>query len=155
MLKTLIFVILAGALQSPIDAFKKEMTPLQNESDNLVRETGSSLMSGSRAMLIEGYGVIVSVEVAFEPPSNPLFPSATSKELVLAHVRDRQKEIKSRITALIKQRITSMESIGEDESLTIVVHLDNYNPLFVPNLPKQLVFSAKKSAPQLVTYKEI
>jgi hypothetical protein len=155
MLKTLFFLILAGAIQTPVDAFKKEMEPLQAMTDKAITETASRVMSTSRAAIIEGYGVVVIVGVAFEPPQNALFPSAVNKAELLANVARRQKDIKDKVTALIKQRVTSMEALGADDSLTIVVQLENYHPNILTNLPKELVFSVKKAAPQVVTYKEI
>ena len=154
MLKTLVCLVLAGALQAPVDAFKKEMTPLQTEVDKLVGDTGARVMSPSKAALLDGYGVVVTVTVALEPPGN-LFSAAAAKEEVIRNVTRRQKDLKDKVPAMIKQRVISLESVGAEESLTIVVHLENYNPAWVPNLPHQFVFSVKKSSPQTPSLKEI
>ena len=156
MLKTLVCLMLAGALQTtPVEAFKKEMGALQADTDKTINDTGSRLMSTSRAALIDGYGVVVIAGVALEPPNNPLFPSAVSKDAVLKNVRDHQSSLKEKVPALIKQKLATMDSIGPDESLTIVIQLENYNPGIITNLPRELIFSAKKSSPQAVAYKEL
>lgn len=156
MLKTLVFLVLAGALQNPVEAFKKEMTPLQAEVAKAVGDTGAQVMSPPKAAFLEGYGVVVSVSVALEPPAS-LFSSSgvAGKDEVIRNVTRRQKDVKDKLTAMVKQRVTSMESVGAEESLTIVVHLENYNPRDVPNLPRQLIFSVTKSSPQTPSYKEI
>ena len=154
MIRTLVCLMLAGVLQSPADAFKREMVPLQTDVDKVVGDTQSRVMAGSRAALIDGYGVVTSVTVALEAPRS-LFGAASTKEQVIQSVGKRQKDIKDKLTALMKQRVVNMESIGAEESLAVVVHLENYNLDAVPNLPHQLVFSVKKSNPQTVNYREL
>jgi len=153
MLKTLVCLILAGVIQAPVDTFKREMGPLQSDTDKQVTEIGAQVLSSAKATLIDGYGVVVTVEVALEAPVNPLFPALT-KEQVMANVSRRQKEIREKVTALAKQRVASLQSIGPEESLAIVVHLLNANPAMVKHA-KQFVFSVKKSNPEMVVYREI
>jgi hypothetical protein len=159
MIKTLMMsVLLAGVLQTPMDTFKKEMKPLQDSVDGLVTESRGTIMSESKASWIEGYGVVVSVEVALEPPRNALFPSAgapSSRNEAEARATARQKDIKDKVTAFLKQRVGAMQSLGAEDSLAIAVHLMNTNPAFTPNLPHQLVFSVSKASPQTVVYKEL
>ena len=154
MIKTLVCLMLAGVFQSPVDAFKREMTPLQTDVDKLVNDTQARVMGSSKAALIEGYGVVATVSVALEPPRG-LFGASLTKDEVIKNVNKRQKDIKDRLTAMMKQRVVSLESVGAEDSLAIVVHLENYNSDAVPNLPHQLVFTVKKASPQMVNYKEI
>jgi hypothetical protein len=159
MLETLVFLLLAGVPQAPADAFKKEMVPLQAEFDKLANDLGARTMSPARASFIEGYGVIVSMDVALEPPranALSLFGGGiTSPQTVVANVKKRRKDITDQITVLIKQRVVSLNSIGPEGSLAIAVHLPNYNPADVPDLPKQIVFSVSKANPQMVVQKVI
>jgi hypothetical protein len=156
MFKTLMCLTLAGLLQAnpTTEAFKKEMAPLQTDIDAVLKGTGSQVMSAPRAALVEGYGVVVVSGVALEAPGNLLFPSATNSTTVLKNVHDRHSILKEKVPALIKQKLAGMESVGPEESLTIVIQLENYNTGVVKDLPKEIVFTAKKSNPQTVTYKE-
>jgi hypothetical protein len=155
MLKTLAILLLAGVIQTPADAFKKEMNPLQAEFDKLVNDTGARTMSPARASLIEGYGVVVSLDVTLEPPNALLLFSGTAnKQAIIANVKDRRKKITDGISTLIKQRVVSLNSVGPEDSLAVAVHLQNYNPNDVPDLPRQLVFTVSK-ANQVVAQKVI
>jgi len=154
MIKALMCLMLVGVLQSPGEAFKREMAPLQNDLDKLVADTNAKVMAGSKAALIDGFGVVATVTVALEPPRG-LFGGGSTKDEVIKNVGKRQKDIKEKMSALMKQRVVVMESIGAEESLAVVVHLENYNVDAVPNLPHQMVFVVKKSAPQSVSFKEL
>jgi hypothetical protein len=155
MLKTLAFLLIAGVLQTPVDAFKKEMGPLQTDFDKLVSEVGARAMSPAKAAFIEGYGVVVSLDVALEAPNAlTLFGGSSSKATVVANVNGRRKKITDQISALIKQRVVSLNSIGPEDSLAVAVHLQNYNPADVPDLPRQLVFTVSKAS-QVVVQKVI
>jgi hypothetical protein len=92
--------------------------------------------------------------VALEAPGNLLFPSAANPTAVLKNVRDRHSSLKEKVPALIKKKLAALESVGAEESLTIVIQLENYNPGTVKELPTEIVFTAKKSSLQTVTYKE-
>ena len=152
-------LFLAGAVQTPVDAFKKDVGSLQSEIEKLVNDTGARTMLAPRAGFVEGYGVVVSLEVALEPPRNLLFPGTSSGGAASTDVKksmsDRQKTIKDQLTSLMKRSVVSMESIGVESALTVVIHLLNTNPGLVPDLPRQLVFTVKKASPQMVSYKEI
>jgi hypothetical protein len=158
MLKTLVFLLLAGGPQTPADSFKKEMVSLQADFDKLANDLGARTMSPGRASFIEGYGVVVSLDVALEPPRNALSlfgGTASTPQSVVANVKDRRKKITDQITVLIKQKVVSLNSVPPEGSLAIAVHLQNYNPADVPDLPRQLVFTVSKANPQMVVQKVI
>jgi hypothetical protein len=54
------FLLLAPAT---VDAFKKEMAPLQSGVDALIATTGAQVMQRSHAIYLEGYGIVVSTEI--------------------------------------------------------------------------------------------
>jgi len=153
MLKTILCLLMfAGSTQT--DAFKKEMTPLQNSVDTVVSSTGARFMGseGSKATYLEGYGVVVVLEVMLEPPSGPFGP--TRGDQVKTIVSQRRQQLESKLSDLLKQQVTKMESVGPTESLAVIVHILNVTRADVPDLPKQLVLSVKKEAPDQISIKE-
>ena len=153
LMKFVALLLLAATPQS--DVFKKEMPPLQSAVDALVGPTGAQLMpSGrSRAALIEGYGIIITLEVAFEAPLG-IFGTPKKPAEVRALVAQRRKDLQDKLSAFLKQRVTTTDSIGPSDSLAIVVYVLNTTPADIPNLPTQIVMSAKKDSPQQVVVRE-
>jgi len=155
MLKSIVcFLMLAGAPQS--EAFKKEMIPLQEAVDTVVSNTGARIMGmsdRSRATYLDGYGIVVVLEVTLEQPSHP-FGSSKSPAEVQATVSQRQKAIKEKISELLKQRVGKTESVGATESIAVIVHFLNVTRADVPDLPIQLVFRVRKDTPTEVKITE-
>ena len=141
-------VLLMASPQVEISkTFKKEMTPLQSGVDSVITSTGSQLLQRSRAAYIEEYGIVVTLEVAFEGPQNPFSGYKTSAEMRTL-VEQRRKDLQEELTAFLKQRVSTMDSIAPAESLTIVIHVLDTNPGDVKNLPVQIVMTAKKDSSQ-------
>jgi len=138
---------------STVDAFKKEVAPLQSAVDSLVASTGAEVMQRSRAAYLEGYGIVVSLEIVFEPPQG-IFGTPKTPAQLRTVVAQRRKDLQDKLTAFIKERIVRTESIGSSDSLSIVVHVLNTNPADLPGLPAQIQVTAKKDSPQQPTYRE-
>ncbi|MBI4474835.1 MAG: hypothetical protein HY646_19340 [Acidobacteria bacterium] len=151
MLRILASLLLLGAPQ--VEPFKKEIGPLQSAVDSTVISTGAPLLQKSRAAYIEGYGVIVMLEVAFEAPQT-IFDSGKTPAQVRSTVAQRRKDVKEKMTAFVKQRVAVTDSIAPEESLAIVIHVLNTNPADVPNLPAQMLITVKKQSPQQVAFRE-
>jgi len=135
--------------------FKKEMTPLQSDVNSLVELTGATIVTPSKATYLDSYGVVVMLEVMLEKNRNPLFSAPLTTAQVKASVNQRRKDVTEKLTAMMKDRVTQMASIGGTEALTVIVYLSNSNPADVPDLPSQLVFSVKKDAPTQVNVKTV
>src|SRR5262245_25468956 len=146
-----LFMLLAPA--QPVDLFKRDAPTLQADVDQAVSPVVYRIMQNSMASPLEGYGVVVVLEVALEPPPNP-FSSTKTGDQLRALVTRRQKEIKDKVSELLKQRVLKTDSVGATESLTVVVHMLNVTRADVPDLPSQLVFSVRKDAPTQVNVKE-
>ena len=150
------FLTLLMVLATPQEVFKKEMGPLQSAVDSVLSSTGALVMPAgkSRAALIEGYGIVVSVEIALEPPQG-IFDTPKKPAEVRTLVAQRRKDIQEKITAFVKSRVAAIDSLGPTDSLAIVIHIFNTNPADIPNLPVQIVMSAKKESPQQVAFHEL
>ena len=146
-------LLLAPPQVDAFKAFKKEMSPLQSAVDTAVTSAGAQVLYRSRAAYLEGYGIVVSLEVAFEGPQNP-FSGFKPPQETRALVTQRRKEVQDKMTALVKERIATTDSIGSTEFLTIVIHVLNTNPADVPNLPVQILVTAKKDSRQQVAFRE-
>ncbi|PYS41778.1 MAG: hypothetical protein DMG14_06090 [Acidobacteria bacterium] len=145
MLSIVLSVLLLASPQE--STFKKERAQLQEAVDTLVTSTGAQVLYRSRAAYLEGYGVVVSLEVAFEGPQNPFSGFKPPKE-IQALIAQRRKDVQEKMSTLLKQRVATMDSIGATESLTVIIHVLNANPADVPNLPVQILMTAKKDSPQ-------
>ena len=138
---------------APTDVFKKEMAPLQSAVDAVVTPVVARVLQSSKASQLEGYGVVVTVEVTLEIPRTPFSSSAAAGE-IQASVARRRKDLTDKMRAFVKERVTTMASVASAESLTVIVHVANFNLADLPNLPKQILFTAKKEAPDEVSIRE-
>ncbi len=135
------------------DVFKKDMSPLQSAVDGIVTSTGAQILQRSHAAYLEGYGIVITLEVAFEPPPG-IFSTPKKPAEVRVLVSQRRKDMQEKLTAFIKQRVATTDSIGAPDSMAIVLHILNTTPTDIPNLPVQIVLTAKKESPQQVSFKE-
>jgi hypothetical protein len=136
------------------NVFKKDMGPLQSAVDGLMQSLGVQVLQKSRAAYIEGYGIIVTLEVAFEPPYNP-FTTLKSPAEVRSIVAQRRKDLQEKLTAFVKQRVATTDSIGSTDSLVVVVHVLNTNRADVPNMPIQILCIVKRDASQTPMFREL
>jgi hypothetical protein len=150
-----VFVLLMsagiGVAQVPLsnkpqaDALRKETPPLQGAINDVISGTvpGFSLLQPSKATYLEGYGLVIMLEVSLEPTRNP-FSSSKTPEEVRTIVTQRRKEIKEKLVELLKQRVAAIDSVGPADSVSIIVYILNTNPADLPDLPSQVVLSMKK-----------
>src|SRR5437870_3133216 len=150
MLKSIICVLMLSSsllAQTPPSAetIKKDVQTLQNAANDTIGGivAGLGVLQAARGTFLEGYGVIVTMEVALEPPRNPFTAMKTSDD-VRTTVKEKRKVTVDKLTNLLKGKVPTLESIGPTESATIIVYLLNANPGDLPDLPSQLVFSIKK-----------
>jgi hypothetical protein len=151
LLKQLLCLFLvSGATQ--LDTFKKEMAPLQNAVDAAISGTGARVMLSPKATYLDGYGVIVVTEVMLEPPANP-FSGLNNGEETRKIVYKRRDDMTAKLSDLVKDKVGKTDSLGTDDSLTLIVHILNSNPVAVSDLPTQLVITMKKSATDVTVRK--
>ena len=78
-----------------------------------------------------------------EPPRNPFTAMKTSDD-VRTTVTQKRKALTDKLTNVLKEKVPALESLGPNESATIIVYLLNANPGDLPDLPAQLVLTLKK-----------
>jgi hypothetical protein len=146
----LVFVTsaLAEVDKAQLDLFKKESVVLRAAIDEIVNASVQG-RAESKATYLEGYGAVFMIEAALEPTRSP-FSSAKTPDEVRKIVTDRRKTIETKLEALLKQRVATLQSVGSTDSVTVVLYLFNANPVDVPDLPSQIVFTVKKQDPARV-----
>jgi hypothetical protein len=155
---TLLVLFLAFAQAAPADTFnselfKKEIRPLQDAVATAVTPSVARIMQDPKATYLEGFGIVITMEVILEAPGNPFTRVKTDQEL-RASVAQRRKDIKDKVSELLKQRVVKMESIRSNQSIAVVVHLLNGTPVETPDLPTQLVVSVQKDTPGQIKVRE-
>ena len=112
--------------------------------DESFRAIVPQLFQDSRATYLEGYGVVVTVEVGLEPPRNPFSNSSRTPEEVRRSSLQRLEALKSSTVELLGTHTAGLESLGANEQVSVVIYLMNPNPVDLPDLASQLVISARK-----------
>jgi len=161
MLRTLLCLLLAAPLAlaqsgtAQIDIFKKESPALQKAADLAIAEVpGSSVLQSAKAVYLEEFGIVVSLEVALEPVRNPFDVFKAPKQASQAALNDKLKIVRDKMTRFLTQKAPTLQSLGDTQSVAVVVHLFNSNPVDSPNLPRQVVFVMKKQEPSKVAVRE-
>jgi hypothetical protein len=124
---------------------KKDIESLQSAVNEVVGATvpGFGVLQSARGTYLDGYGIVVTLELALEPPRNPFMGIKSASEVRTA-VGQRRRNTQEGLSKLLKQKAPAMESIAPAESGTIIVYLLNTNPADLPDLPSQIVFSVRK-----------
>jgi hypothetical protein len=134
------------------DVFKKEATGLSNDVDKVLSTAipnRGPFQGGAKATYLDGYGIVVTVETALEPPRGIFGASRTVAELQKA-MNQHLSDLEQGLQDLLKERSSKLQSVGDSESVSIVVYISNFNT-DVPNVPSQVVFTTKKEDPGHVT----
>ena len=144
----------AGIDKAQVENFKKESLALRGAVADAARAAiPGNYLDLPKATYLEGYGVVVTLEASLLPTRTP-FSSVETPEQVRKTVSERRKEITQKLEEVLKKRVGAMESIAPNDSVTIVLYLLNSNPVDVPDLPGQILFTAKKQDPTQVTIQE-
>ena len=125
-------------IKKEVDAFQVAVTEAVSSA-----VPGPGVFQAAKGTYLDGYGIVVTLEVAFEPPRNPFNPGRTPND-VRTSVAQRRKDTMEKLTNLLKQRTPAIESLAPTESATVILYLLNTNPADLPDLPAQIVMSMRK-----------
>jgi hypothetical protein len=142
------FLLFLMAVAGPLDGAaadvdREEAMALTATVGDGVADAVSQVFFGPRAAYLDGYGLVVTIEVGLVPPRNP-FSSPRTPEEVRRDSRGRLESLKSAVPELLSRPVADLEGLGADEFVGVVIHLVNANPVDLPDLPEQLVFSVRK-----------
>jgi len=150
-----LLVFAAGAFaevdNAQLNLFKKESSAMREAIDNIVNASvqGRGVAESTKATYLEGYGAVFTLQASLAPTNSP-FSSPKPAAEVRAIMTERRKTIETKLQELLKQRAGTMQSVGATDSVTIVLYLFNSNPVDVPDLPSQIIFTTKKANPSQV-----
>lgn len=162
MLRTLLFILIAvssvwaqATSTAHADAFRKESGALQKAVDDAIGEVaGTSILQPSKATYLEEFGIVISLEVALEQPRNPFSNSALTRG-ASSSLSERQRLVREKVKQFLTQKALSLQSLSNEQSIAIAVHLFNSNPVDSPRLPGQMIFIVKKQDPTRVVMREL
>ncbi len=139
-------ILPAQAGTDQFSRFRQESAAIAAALDDAVSSVvPGPLLQRSKATQLDGYGLVVTVEVALEPPRNP-FSGVKQPEEIRRSSGDRREALKEKAVELLQNRVAGLSSVGLDERVAIVIHLLNTNPADLPDLPTQIVVSVGKQA---------
>ena len=107
------------------------------------RIVSGSILQTAKTTYLEGYGVVVTIEVAFERPRNP-FSAPRDPDVVRQSSEMRRAELKEMAVELLGQHLSAFDGLDSNDQVTIVIYMLNTNPADLPDLPTQIVVSARK-----------
>jgi hypothetical protein len=122
----------------------KDAVSLQNAVNELINIVipGWGLPNAKGAYL-EGYGLVVTLEGPLESPRRPFGDIRTAAD-IRATANQRHREVIDKLTNLLRQKVSTLESVAPTESVAIILNLINTNPADLPDLPSQIVLTVKK-----------
>ena len=144
--------LLAGQTQPAPDKIKTDIKVVQNAINDSLGSSlpGWGVLEMARAAYLDGYGIVVNIEVAFDPPINPFSPVRPPEE-VRTIATQKRTEVQDKLTNILKQKVPLMTSIGPADNVAIILNVLNTNPAYVPDMPAQIILSAKKQDPSQVS----
>ncbi len=157
--KFLLFVLLTAGIVSgqaspPDEKIKADVRTIQNAVNEIMGTPvpGGGVLQVARGAYLDGYGIVVSLEVAFDPPVNPFTPQKSPEE-IRTTATQRLKEAQEKLTSVLKQKVALLESIAPSDSVSVILNILNTNPAYLPDMPSQVIFSVKKQDTARVSIK--
>src|SRR5688572_2900205 len=121
MFKIMLFLIMFSGTVfaqagNPFASFKKEAPTLQAAVHDAVSAAipGRGLLQAVKVTYLEGYGMVVTLEAALEPPRN-IFSAEKSPSELRSIVTERRKLLQQKLEALLKERALSLTSVADGE----------------------------------------
>lgn len=149
-LRNFIFILLMsgtllGQNQPAAEKIKADVTAVQNAVNDVVGLSipGWGILQGAKAAYLEGYGIVLNVEVAFDPPITPFTPQKSPEE-VRRTATQKRAEVQDKLINVVKQKLPSLTSLAPGDSVAVILNILNTNPAYTPDMPTQIILSAKK-----------
>lgn len=136
-------ITLPGSGVARADVDPAQAADLERTVDSVVGNIVPNVFRNARATYLEGYGVIVTIEVALDVPRHP-FSAAREPADVRASALERVRSIRQQSIDLLGKQAPAIDGLASDERVTVVVYTVNPNPVDLPDLPSQIVVSVSK-----------
>src|SRR5437764_14049071 len=137
-------IVYAQPRQAP-EKMRPDIKTVQNAVNDVVGLSlpGWGVLQGAKGAYLEGYGIVLNAEVALDPPVNPFSPQKSPEE-VRTFSTQKSHEIQEKLVKLLKEKVPLLTSLAAADSVAIVLNVLNTNPAYMPDMPTQIIFSAKK-----------
>lgn len=137
------------------DKIKADIKSVQNAVNDVIGLSlpGWGILQGAKGAYLEGYGIVLDTEVALDPPINP-FSAQKSPEEVRNFANQKRREIQEKLVNILKEKVPLLTSLAPAESVAVVLNVLNTNPAYVPDMPAQIILSAKKQDSARVNIRE-
>jgi hypothetical protein len=154
-------LLMSGALygqsQPAPDKIRADVKTVQNAVNDVVGLSipGWGVLQGAKGAYLEGYGIVLNIEIAFDPPVNPFSPQKTAEE-VRTTATQKRSEVQEKLKNVLKQKLPVLASLAPGDSVAVILNVLNTNPAYLPDMPSQIIFSAKKqdaASVKVVEYK--
>src|SRR5438046_9131124 len=112
--KLLVFLLssgfLYGQLQPPVEKISPDVRTIQDAVNEIVGTPipGGGVLQVAKGAYLDGYGIVVSLEVAFGPFVNPFSPQKTPED-IRTTATQRLKEVQDTLTSILKQKVMLLE----------------------------------------------
>src|SRR5437867_10173664 len=123
--KLLLFVLLVSGILygqgQPVEKISPDVRTIQKAVNDVVGTPvpGGGVLQVARGAYLDGYGIVVSLEVAFDPPVNPFTPQKSPEE-IRTTATQRLKEAQEKLTSVLKQKVALLESIAPSDSVSVI-----------------------------------
>src|SRR5213593_1742686 len=123
--KLLVFVLLVSTILygqgQPVEKISPDVRTIQKAVNDVVGTPlpGGGVLQAAKGAYLDGYGIAVSLEVAFDPPVNPFSPQRTPED-IRTTAAQRLKEVQEKLTNVLKQTVTQLDSIGPAGSVSVI-----------------------------------
>ena len=125
---------LAQAGPSP-DAILAVTTTVDDRVGGVV---AGPMLQTAKATYLEGYGLVVTVEVALELPRNP-FSGLRPIEEIRQSSQRRHRALKEQVLNMVRELPPRISGLAPDDKFAVIVYMLNTNPVDLPDLPTQFV----------------
>ena len=144
-----------GQGQPAPEQIKADVKIVQNAVNDVVGLSipGWGVLQGAKGAYLDGYGIVLNVEVAFDPPVNPFSPLKSPEE-VRTTATQKRAEVQEKLTNILKQKLPSLTSLAPGDSVAVILYVLNTNPAYMPDMPTQIILSAKMQDATRVSIRE-
>jgi hypothetical protein len=149
-LKLIVSLLLTSALvygqtQAATDKIRADIKTVQNAVNDVVGLSvpGWGVLQGAKGAYLKGYGIVLNIEVAFDPPVNPFSPQKSPEE-VRTSATQKRSDVQGKLANVLKQKLPLLTSLNPGDSVAVILNVLNTNPVYMPDMPSQIVLSAKK-----------
>lgn len=131
------------AVTGAADVAPEEAMALTSAIDARLGAIVPNVFQEAKATYLDDYGLVVTAEVALAQPRNP-FVGPGDPELTRSQSRARLDALQEGAVEVLGERVPEIDGLLPEERVTLVIYVINPNPVDLPDLPAQLVFSVRK-----------